>query len=113
MTTHTVADVRYQCRACMYTYDECPACPHHRAAHATGSSEMGAMGEMRLITPDDIAELIRRDVHETRRGPAPTADPRECPACPHHRIAHTSWGCDHCSCGVSIVDLTGLGVLHV
>lgn len=30
-----------------------------------------------------------------------------CPACPHERLHHDSWGCTHkCSCSVSIASLT-------
>ena len=62
----------------------------------------------RLLQEDLLARLLGRYAAD-----APTANPRECGSCPHHRAAHTSWGCEYCSCGVSIVDLTGLGVLRV
>lgn len=30
-----------------------------------------------------------------------------CPACPHERLHHDSWGCTHkCNCNVSIASLT-------
>jgi hypothetical protein len=59
------------------------------------------------VTLEHIINIIVcDDVRRAFGGPAPIADPRECPGCVHHRTAHTSWGCDHCMCGVSIVDLT-------
>jgi len=64
----------------------------------------------RPVDQHDIERLLQEDLLDRLLGryaaDAPTADPRECPACPHHRAAHTSWGCEYCSCGVSIVDLT-------
>lgn len=67
------------------------------------------MGELHPITTDDLADLLRL----WGLGPQPVAQPRECHACIHPRMSHTTWGCERCSCGVSIVDLTGLGVLRV
>ena len=64
------------------------------------------MGELRPITSDDLAAILRTETMWGRLGQAPIAQPRECRGCIHPRLSHSTWGCEWCSCEVSIVDLT-------
>lgn len=65
--------------------------------------------------PGDLDRIFRKDTgispldmirrHPDTGQPDPGPD---CVACPDLRTDHTGWGCDRCSCGLSIALITAV-----